>query len=136
MMRVSCFIVFNLFLLEGSSHLVESDNAIKSITTEISMNDTQNRFYEPLGNNILFEHEEQTRQLGNDEESNHFVHLPDHLNNLRDVSDPSKVTDTPVFWHVSKSGGTTMVDIFSACFGFVVAAEIGVLEGHGEDEVC
>lgn len=98
------------------------------------MNDTQNRFYEPLGNNILFEHEEQTRQLGNDEESNHFVHLPDHLNNLRDVSDPSKVTDTPVFWHVSKSGGTTMVDIFSACFGFVVAAEIGVLEGHGEDE--
>lgn len=52
-----------------------------------------------------------------------------------DVFDTDHIEfDTPVFWHVSKSGGTTMVDIFSTCLNFRVAAEIGVLEGHDQDE--
>lgn len=66
----------------------------------------------------------------------HSVALPPALEGLTEVYDTEYDTeyDVPVFWHVSKSGGTTMVDIFSTCLKFVVASEVGVLEGHDKDE--
>lgn len=92
------------------------------------------------GKEILYENttiqkqleEEQIRLLGNKSNS---IQLPSELDYVSDVTEPTKISDTPVFWHVHKAGGTTVVDIFSTCFGFVVAAEVGVLEGHGEEMV-
>ena len=78
---------------------------------------------------------EHVRQLRNEQKSKHSLPLPVELDNVKDISEPSKVSDTPVFWHVSKSGGTTMEDIFTKCFDFVVASEVGVLDGHGKDKV-
>lgn len=46
-------------------------------------------------------------------------------NNLADVNDDRKATDTLVFWHVPRSAGTTIKAIASKCIGLVVAADLG-----------
>lgn len=46
---------------------------------------------------------------------------------------PAERNITPLFWHILKSGGTTVKDYYGTCHGFVEAAESGVLSGHGQD---
>jgi hypothetical protein len=51
----------------------------------------------------------------------------------RDVADlPIGIMDTPIYWHIPRSGGTTMKLIMSMCMGRVVACEQGA--GHQLDE--
>jgi hypothetical protein len=60
--------------------------------------------------------------------------IPEEYANYRDVDDlPIGIMDTPTYWHVPRSGGTTMKLIMSMCMGRVVACEQGA--GHQLDEV-
>jgi len=45
----------------------------------------------------------------------------------------NKETDTPVFWHIPKAGGSTVKDIIGTCHRFTMASEAGVAEGHDQD---
>ena len=159
MARLTPFVIFNICLLQTTAQPIEGITSLgrlrkkesepfmrheaKSEKTHIRSKNAK-VYDEILTNNlknnnvkILYKNEEGSgRKLGKRDKTNHSFTLPKELvENVSDVAEPSKKSDTPVFWHVSKSGGTTMVDIISTCFGFVVSAEMGVLEGHGNDEV-
>ena len=60
--------------------------------------------------------------------------IPKEYDNYRNVDDlPIGLMDTPIYWHVPRSAGTTMKLILSMCMGRVVACEQGA--GHQLDEV-
>ena len=140
MKRSICICVIAFLLLESLAYPIDPGHHENS--TEEQKQLTPPELLEPEPRNSrnaslrpVFNQKEHMRKLRNEQKSKHFLPLPLELNNVKDISEPSKVSDTPVFWHVSKSGGTTMEDIFTKCFDFVVASEVGVLDGHGEDEV-
>jgi hypothetical protein len=41
---------------------------------------------------------------------------------------------TPFYWHVAKSGGTSVQDRYAHCFGLIEASEIGAMHGHDKEE--
>eukprot|EP00804_Cyclotella_cryptica_P013585 CCRYP_012942-RA/>CCRYP_012942-RA protein AED:0.02 eAED:0.02 QI:113/1/1/1/1/1/2/797/593 len=43
--------------------------------------------------------------------------------------------DTPFFWHIPRSGGVIVKTLMSHCLRMTLAAEVGELEGHDQDEV-
>jgi len=52
-----------------------------------------------------------------------------------DIDDlPLELLDTPIFWHVPRSGGTSMKSIFASCLGKVIATEVGGLDEHRLDD--
>ena len=57
------------------------------------------------------------------------------LSNFKDNWDGVERTDMPMFLHIPKSGGSLIKDIMGACHRFVMVTEMGVTDGHGEDEV-
>jgi hypothetical protein len=42
---------------------------------------------------------------------------------------------TPMFWHIHKSGGSTVHDVLGSCLNLTVASHIGVDNGHDTDQV-
>lgn len=67
-------------------------------------------------------------------EHNPTLLIPKNIDSFyADVLSPRQTSDTPVFWHILKSGGTSMKDIFGQCMGMVEASEAGVLDGHIND---
>ena len=58
---------------------------------------------------------------------------PDVRKAYKDNDEPQGIMDTPVFWHIPRSAGTTMKLIMSMCMGRVLACEQGA--GHQLDEV-
>lgn len=66
-------------------------------------------------------------------ERNHNAIYDDVTDNLANIMDyPLKETDTPVFWHIPKCGGTSIKNYFG-CIGLVEASEKGAL-GHSDNE--
>lgn len=59
----------------------------------------------------------------------------DPLNGYKDTWDPHENSDTPVFWHVPKAGGSTVKDIMGTCHRMTMASEAGISEGHGDETV-
>jgi len=65
-----------------------------------------------------------------------ILHIADYEHNfehnvvawLRHVTD----NDTPVYWHIPKSGGTSM-KLYYSCMGLATASQVGV-DGHDKDE--
>lgn len=58
------------------------------------------------------------------------------LSGYKDVWDwKMQPTDLPVFWHIPKSGGSTVKDIMGSCHRFVMASEAGIRAGHDNDTV-
>jgi hypothetical protein len=58
------------------------------------------------------------------------------LEGFRDTWDlPLQINDMPVFWKIPRSGGQTVVDILGQCHRFVMATDVGTLDGHGQDSV-
>lgn len=57
--------------------------------------------------------------------------------NVLDVASPEREREdaTPLFWHIHKAGGTTLHDLLSSCLDLTIAAEVGVLTGHQDDQV-
>ena len=48
---------------------------------------------------------------------------------------PLQVDDLPVFWHIPRSGSSTVVEIMGQCHRFVMATDAGVRDGHDKDTV-
>lgn len=59
----------------------------------------------------------------------------DTLNSYKDTWEPHEESDTPVFLHIPKAGGSTMKDIIGTCHRKILASESGVAEGHGVENV-
>ncbi len=56
------------------------------------------------------------------------------LRHFSDVSDPLRTeSDTAFFFHVPRSGGSTVKTIIGKCLRLVQASEVGVRDGHGTD---
>lgn len=65
---------------------------------------------------------------------NPSITIPPNLDLFyQDITSPRIATDIPIFWHILKSGGTTMKDLFGECMDKVEASEAGVLDGHIND---
>lgn len=64
------------------------------------------------------------------------LQIPSNLDGfLTDIKkDMGQTNDVPLFWHVLKSGGTTMKDAIGMCLNKVEASETGVLDGHISDQ--
>jgi len=61
--------------------------------------------------------------------------IPRNLDTLlADIDKPLSPSDVPFFWHILKSGGTTIKDAAGMCLGKVEASESGVLDGHRADQ--
>jgi len=58
------------------------------------------------------------------------------MNHLLDVTTrfEERQHATPFFWHIHKAGGTALHDYLSSCLNMTVASEVGVLEGHDQDQ--
>jgi hypothetical protein len=67
---------------------------------------------------------------------NHYPTNP-VWDNLLNVASPERDRQvaTPLFWHIHKAGGTTLHDFLSSCLNLTLAAEVGVLDGHQDDQV-
>ena len=52
----------------------------------------------------------------------------EHLIDWEDIPQTSTTKATPVFWHILKSGGTTVKLMYAQCYGLVEACETGMLE--------
>lgn len=63
------------------------------------------------------------------------VPLPESLGTLADTTSSIQRTDIPVYWHVLKSGGTTMKHVFCQCLNMVAATENGVSGHAGQTQV-
>lgn len=62
------------------------------------------------------------------------ISIPKNLDlTLQDLSKPIQEGEVPFFWHILKSGGTTIKDAIGMCLGKVEATGSGVLDGHGSD---
>mmetsp|Transcript_38857 Transcript_38857/g.58368 ORF Transcript_38857/g.58368 Transcript_38857/m.58368 type:complete len:342 (-) Transcript_38857:270-1295(-) len=60
--------------------------------------------------------------------------LPEDMDqNYVDITEESQVGDTPFFWHVAKSAGSTSKSMYAQCAGLVVACEVGGREGHDRE---
>jgi len=61
--------------------------------------------------------------------------IPSGLDKLADLSDiyTRGNKEVPFFWHVAKSGGSTIKHLYSDCYGLVEASENGISEGHEND---
>jgi hypothetical protein len=74
----------------------------------------------------------ETRLVKPHDVSQDFLQL---LDGYSDVPTPYNYpTDLPVFWHVPKCGGSTLIAIHR-CFGMVLANQVGILDGHEQDSV-
>ena len=56
------------------------------------------------------------------------------MGHFKDTSEPFHKSDVPTFWHVPKSGGSTIKDVAGSCHRLITASNIGTLDGHENDE--
>jgi len=55
------------------------------------------------------------------------------LNNFKDNWDLWERSDIPVYFHIPKAGGSTIKDIIGSCHRLVMAAHMGIVDGHEDD---
>ena len=56
------------------------------------------------------------------------IQLEHNLIDWEDIPQTSSAKATPIFWHILKSGGTTVKLMYAQCYGLVEACETGMLE--------
>jgi len=88
---------------------------------QTDLDEQEETFYDPNNALSLYDVEDKVKFL--DQIENH----------LADVSEPRVDTDIMVFWHVIRSGGTTVKTIGSKCLDLVMITEEGI--GHEETEL-
>jgi hypothetical protein len=59
----------------------------------------------------------------------------DTLNGYKDTWEPHEESDSPVFLHIPKAGGSTIKDLIGTCHRKILASESGIAEGHGAEDV-
>lgn len=57
------------------------------------------------------------------------------LSNFKETSEEWESSDVPIFLHIPKAGGSTIKDILGMCHRFVMADEMGIKDGHGNETV-
>jgi len=62
-----------------------------------------------------------------------LVDITNQFNRLRGEGNDDIINVTPLYWHVPKSGGTTVHDYYGECFSLIEASELGII-GHENDE--
>uniref|UniRef100_A0A7S4MGW3 Sulfotransferase domain-containing protein n=1 Tax=Odontella aurita TaxID=265563 RepID=A0A7S4MGW3_9STRA len=62
------------------------------------------------------------------------VRLSRSLGHLAYVGEPMQEGDVPLFFHIPRSGGSTMKDIMGMCLGMVEASDVGSRHGHKFDQ--
>jgi hypothetical protein len=61
--------------------------------------------------------------------------VPDRFKVFADLRTPFVLgRDTPFFWHIPRSGGVVLKTLLSHCLGQTLAAEVGELNGHHNDQ--
>ena len=55
------------------------------------------------------------------------------LSNFEDTWDPYDETAVPMFWHIPKSGGSSIKNVIGGCHRLVIASEFGITDGHDLD---
>ena len=56
------------------------------------------------------------------------------MSHFKDTSESYHKSDVPTFWHVPKSGGSSIKDVAGSCHRLVTASNIGTRDGHENDE--
>mmetsp|Transcript_24253 Transcript_24253/g.36651 ORF Transcript_24253/g.36651 Transcript_24253/m.36651 type:complete len:858 (+) Transcript_24253:194-2767(+) len=60
--------------------------------------------------------------------------IPEEFDNLADVMDlPINKNEIPFFWHIPRSAGGTVNDIFGRCFGLTLASDAGAAAEASEE---
>jgi hypothetical protein len=49
------------------------------------------------------------------------------------VKKPKMGLEVPLFWHLPRSGGSTVKEVLAKCLGITMASETGARDGHAED---
>lgn len=62
------------------------------------------------------------------------VNVPKELDNFAELTEPLKVSDRPLFWHIPRSGGSTVKKITATCLYLTQASDEGKNGGRIEDE--
>jgi len=55
------------------------------------------------------------------------------LSNFRDSWAPYSKSDVPIYFHIPKSGGSSIKDVVGSCHRMVMASEFGITDGHDKD---
>jgi len=110
-------------------------------TTEIKTDDNSNNStLVTQANNAMNKHSQhEYKDMIQGHDGHHFMHgkyvgVAENLTNFADVISPIKSTDVPFFWHIPRSGGSTVKHITAECLGLTQASEVGTVGGHIEDE--
>ena len=61
--------------------------------------------------------------------------LPVELQNLGEIGNPLQTADFPFFFHIPRSGGSTVKDIMSECIGVVIASASDIRGGLIQDNI-
>ena len=56
------------------------------------------------------------------------------LANIAYVTEPIRETDVPLFWHISRSSGSTMKHILGQCLGLVISSDYGSRFGLDQED--
>lgn len=125
-------IVFGVFS-ESSTLKSPSDENVRIVSTGNSN-----------ANNTSLEKSADIDSSGNaamiqDKNGRHFVfgkaiHIPKELDYFAELTDPLKSSDRALFWHIPRSGGSTIKEITAMCLFLTQASEVGNNGGHIEDE--
>ena len=63
----------------------------------------------------------------------HVAQVSTRLDNFEDTWEPYDKTVVPMFWHIPKSGGSSIKNAIGGCHRFVMATEFGITDGHGQE---
>lgn len=140
--RRAGFLLMFLVLFAGSIHLLSSNNHYfrdgeGAASTDAIMS---LRYKDPIdysGASAVVPDvgdEESQEGVQGEDEDDPEAEMLSSVTNLRDVSADFEDGDVPFFWHIPRCGGSTIKNIMGECFGLVSACEVGVREGHENDE--
>jgi hypothetical protein len=136
--RQVVFDVIQEFLMEEVNNLPTQRRQSKEVYIPISD-------YEPLSTFSTLKKYEMSRaaNLASDElrpqvSSNSHTFIENNLVSIASMAFSSErrrlISMTPFFWHIPKSGGTTVHQFVASCLRLRVASNVGILFGHDEDE--
>ena len=63
------------------------------------------------------------------------ITLPSTVNVLANLMEPVATSDIPIFWHIPRSGGSTVKDITTSCLMLVQASQVGVAISKDDTEL-
>lgn len=130
-------IVGTLNSTNNSSVASSSSNRLVTVTSKNS-NSTEFRG-RGRGTTPTISKTNENGALVQDSNGQHFlfgkvIRVPENFHHFADLSEPLEPTDRAVFWHIPRSGGSTIKDVTAMCMDLTLASQMGSVGGHIEDE--